>query len=235
MQTTATAAQATPRIAANCLGVDVPASPYLHDRRIARLNAGTYEEQEILGALRCVRPGDTVLELGAGLGIVGAIVARNLRPARVRSFEANPALIPHIEALYALNGLTDRIAVENRVLLAGPDQPEEVTLHLTNSYLGSSVHEKSEVRSAVQVPTGDFDTACAGAEVLIMDIEGAEIDILRQADLSGLRAVVIEFHPGVYGRAGLIECKDRLRAAGLAPIASVSTRRVWACERAGVR
>lgn len=221
-------------IAANCLGVEVPASPFLHEKRIARINAARYEEHEILGALRCVRAGDAVLELGAGLGIVGAVVARNLRPSRVRSFEANPALIPHIRALYALNGLEAVISVENRLLIAAPDRPETMALHLTNSYLGSSLLETARVRDTVEVPTGDFNEACAEAEVLIMDIEGAELDILRHADLRNLRAVVLEFHPEAYGVQGMQEAKEILRKAGFERIESCSTRTVWACEKPGM-
>ncbi|MGR3323406.1 MAG: FkbM family methyltransferase [Pseudooceanicola sp.] len=221
----------TPVAAACCMGLDVPESPFLTEGRIARINAGRYEEQEIIGALRVVRSGDRVLELGAGLGIVGGIIARNLRPDSVRSYEANPALIPHIEALYAMNGLGARIGVENRILLAGPERPETVTLHLTNSYLGSSVIEGKRARDAVTVPTGDFDAALKGVDVLVMDIEGAELDILRHADLSGLRAMVLEFHPESYGVEGMREAKTILREAGLQKIGAVSTRTVWACEK----
>ena len=219
--------------AACCMGLDVPASPFLTDTRIERLNAGRYEEQEILGALRVVRRDDVVLELGAGLGVVGGLIARNLRPRRVVSYEANPALIPHIEALYRMNALTSRIRVENRVLLAGPDRPDVMTLHLTNSWLGSSIRDEvARKRDAVQVPTGDFQAACDKADVLIMDIEGAELDILRHADLSRLRAVVLEFHPDSYGMGGMREAKGLLRAAGFDKIDAVSTRLVWACEKA---
>ncbi|MGR3453630.1 FkbM family methyltransferase [Pseudooceanicola sp.] len=222
------------RVAANCLGVDVPVSPFLHDQRIERINAARYEEAEILGALRCVRAGDAVLELGAGLGIVGAVVARNLRPSRVRAYEANAALVPHIRALYALNGLEDVISVENRLLIAAPDRPEIMTLNITNSFLGSSVLETARSRDSVEVPTGDFNEACAEAEVLIMDIEGAELELLRHADLSHLRAVVTEFHPDAYGPEGMKEAKEILRAAGFERIDSCSTRTVWACEKRGM-
>lgn len=224
--------QAPAPVAACCLGVNVPSSPFLHDTRIQRINAARYEEHEILGALRVVRRDDVVLELGAGLGIVGGVIAHNLRPKKVLSFEANPALIPHIEALYALNGLTTRIKVENRILMAGPDRPDTVTLHLTNSYLGSSVLDpKARGRSAVEVPTGDFNAVCAKADVLVMDIEGAELEILRHADLSTLRAIVLEFHPDAYGVEGMREAKAILRDAGFERIESCSTRLVWACEK----
>ena len=67
--------------------------------------------------------------------------------------------------------------------------------------------------------------------VILCDIEGGELDFLRHADLSGVRAVVMEFHPGVYERAGMRECKSILERAGFLRNDTVSTRLVWTCER----
>ena len=100
-------------IAASYLGVSVPASPFLNETRIERINNGRYEGQELAGALALVRPGDRVVEMGAGIGFVGAVVAQNVPDVHVLSFEANPALIPHIQELYRLNALQDRIRIRN--------------------------------------------------------------------------------------------------------------------------
>lgn len=223
-----------PQFVATCKGVGVPASPFLNDTRIARINAARYEGEEIAGALHVVGPEDRVLELGAGLGIVGAVTAHHRKPAAVLSFEANPALLPHITALYSANALDDRIRVENRVLLAGPDQPDTVTFHIRTSYLGSSLID-SDTRSTrpVSVPTADFDAVARdfGATVLLMDIEGAELDLLRRADLTRFRAIVLEFHPAAYGIDGMQECKSILRRAGFDRVAEKSNRTVWTCLR----
>lgn len=221
---------AAPSIAATCHGVAVPASPFLTPKRIARINAARYEGEEIAGALALVRPGDRVLELGAGLGIVGAVVAANRAPARVVSYEANPNLIPHIHALQAINGLADRMEVRHAVLMAGADLPETVTFHLHASYLGSSLSGQG---AGIAVPVDGWDTVAAEfrPDVLICDIEGGEADLLAAADLSGLRAVVIEFHPKAYGVPAMRTLKRRLRDAGLNPVARLSSRAVWAASR----
>jgi FkbM family methyltransferase len=220
--------------AAHCLGVDVPASPFLNDGRIARINAAKYEGQEIAGALQLVRPGDRVLELGAGIGIVGAVAAKNRAPARVVSFEANPNLIPHIRALYTANGLNDRIEVRNQVLVSAPDRPETLPFHIHNSYLGSSLDGNPDrARETVDIATADFDAVRREVrpDVLLMDIEGGELAILQHANLDGLRGIVIEFHPKAYEVAGMRACKDILRAAGFAPVKDFSSRTVWVAER----
>jgi FkbM family methyltransferase len=221
--------------AALCMGVRVPQSPFLTETRIARINAASYEGAEIAGALAVVAPGDRVLELGAGLGIVGAVTAKNAQPAAILSFEANPELIPHIRALYRANGLENVIELRNQVLVSAPERPETMTFNLHNSYLGSSLTpDPSRETRPVEVPTASFRNVLDTFQptVLIMDIEGGELELLEHATFDGIRAVVIEFHPGIYGKAGMQACKTILRRAGFEKLDAPSTRLVWTCTRA---
>ena len=225
-------AETTPPASAICHGVEVPPSPFLNETRIARINAGRYEGQEIAGALSVIRPGDRVLEMGSGLGIVGAIAARNAAPQAVLSFEANPALIPHIRDLYARNGLQDRIAVHNKVVISAPDRPATLPFHVRNSFLGSSlIDSDARATTRVDVPTIAYDDIRRdfAPDVLLMDIEGGELEFLRHASLDGLRALVMEFHPEAYGREGMRECKRILEAAGFRKVPERCTRHVWTC------
>ena len=199
-------------IAAQCRGVDVPASPFLTETHLRQMSEGHYEGDKIAGALAVVRPGDRVLELGAGLGVVSAVIARSAAPARVLSFEANPALVPHIRALHALNGLENRIELRNQMLTSGPDRPGVAS--------GAAL---DEVLRAFR------------PDVLIVDIESGTPEFLEHARLHGIRAVVIRFHPGVYGEDGAKTCKDRLRTLGFQTDERVSTRLVWTCTRMIVR
>lgn len=72
---------AKPTLVASYLDVQVPSSPFLTEGRIERINTGKYEGQEIEGVLALVTPEDRVLELGAGIGVVGAIIAKTAQPA----------------------------------------------------------------------------------------------------------------------------------------------------------
>ncbi|WP_282048080.1 FkbM family methyltransferase [Sulfitobacter mediterraneus] len=221
-----------PTHVAECHGVKVPDSPMMTPTRAERINAARYEGQEIAGALDVIRPGDNVLEMGAGIGLVGAIAAKNGKPAKVLSFEANPGLIEHINALYQLNKLEKVIEVRNEVLISAPDAPETMAFHIRNSYLGSSLIDSDKrATTRVDVPTADYTRVHAefAPDVLLMDIEGGELDFLRHADLNGIRAVVIEFHPEAYGKDGMRECKSILRQAGFAQVPEHCTRHVWTC------
>ena len=222
------------KVAAECLGVKVPDSPMMTPERAERINAARYEGQEIAGALQVIRPGDNVLEMGAGIGVVGGVVAKNSKPAKVISFEANPNLIEHITALYKLNRLSKIIQVRNEVLISAPDAPETMPFHIRNSYLGSSLIDSDKrATTQVDVPTASYAELrkSFAPDVILMDIEGGELEFLRHASLDGVRAIVIEFHPDAYGIAGMRECKSILERAGFAKVPEHSTRHVWTCAQ----
>jgi len=223
-----------PEVVANCMGIDVPASPFLHEKRIERINAARYEGQEIEGALHVVREGDSILELGAGIGIVGAVVSKIRKPKIVQSYEANPSLIPHINALYQANGLTKTNRVFNEVLVSAPDSPATMPFYVHNSFLGSSLFGSNETaKETVDVPTAGYDDVRRDLkpDVILMDIEGGELAFLEHANLDGVRAIVAEFHPKAYEVAGMRRCKSILRDAGFEPLADFSTRTVWVATR----
>ena len=213
-------------------GLSVPRSSFLSPRRARRVEAGTYEGREVEGALALVREGDRVLELGAGLGIVGGTVALARRPERHVAFEANPRLIEKVRALNEMNGL-DRSEIRFGVLDADPERPDTRTFYLPRSYLGSSL-TRTTATDRVEAPTHGWQEVVdeLRPDVLLCDIEGGEAELLGRVDLSGFRAVVIEFHPEAYGVAGMRACKRALREAGLAPVKELSVRTVWAAERA---
>ncbi|MEP1352896.1 MAG: FkbM family methyltransferase [Tateyamaria sp.] len=219
---------------ASVSGMNVPASPFLNRRRAKRINEGLYESNEIQGAISVVKNTDRVLELGAGLGVVGGICAFLAKPERVLSFEANPALLPHIRELYSINGINNRIEVRNQVVVSDPNRSKSVTFYLHNSFLGSSLYSvPGRSMKPVQIPTVAFDEVKSelSPTVLIIDIEGGELEFLKHADLSGIRAVVIEFHPKIYGREGMQHCKAVLTKAGFVKQEDLSTRKVWTCAR----
>jgi FkbM family methyltransferase len=221
-----------PEIAAICHDVKVPAGPPLNAKQIERIAAGRYEGQELAGVLRIVRPGDTVLECGAGIGLVGATAVVKCGAKRLVSYEANPTLIPRVTALYAANGISDRATVNNEILTAGPDLPKSMGFFVRGNFLGSRLAADGQTKNVVDIPVADYAEvqATLQPDVLIMDIEGAEADFLRHADLSGLRAIVIELHPDVYGQPVLRECKTILLEAGFQRL-DCSTRTVWTVAR----
>lgn len=207
-------------IVAELHGVRIPAAPHLAPRTIAAIKRGLYERPEIEGTLVNLRPGDRVVELGSGAGIVSAIIARNFEDLQVRTFEGNPDLIDHIRKLHALNGLSDRVTVQNALVTAHPD-PAPVTLFsVSTSFLGSRIADANvtetdpRTRRVETLPYADLRRDFPH-NVLVMDIEGAELEFLAGADLSGIEVLIVELHPTIYGADKAAECIRRIEAAGL--------------------
>ena len=105
--------------------------------------------------------------------------------------------------------------------MSDPEAPPEVTFHLRSSYLGSSLlNSAARPAREISVPTRTWAEVMAQfrPDVLLMDIEGGELALLEGADLSGLRAIVLEFHPDTYGKQGMRRCKALLERAGFAKV-----------------
>jgi len=156
----------------------------------------TYEGPERQLVSRVLKPGDAVLEIGAGIGLVGLLSARLVIPGRVVSFEANPALEKVIRANHALNATSPELRMKAVTRDGAP-----ITFHTSDNVLSSSLFKRSETQQSLTVDSVALDDALAEIkpDVLIMDVEGAEIDLLASGDLQTVRTVIVELHPHVVG------------------------------------
>ncbi|MDO5647482.1 FkbM family methyltransferase [Paracoccus sp. (in: a-proteobacteria)] len=196
--------------------VHIPFDPRIITPRIERpLRNNRYEAGEIALLRRVLRSGDRVLELGAGLGLCSAIAALTPDVAHVTTVEANPDLLPLIRETHRLNGVSDRVDLRHGLAAAqtGPAQP----FYLRADFWASSGEPESRPFDRVeQVPVLGLNDLLAQtqANVLICDIEGAERDLFTGADLSGLRHIVLELHPRVYGPQGAAALNMVLESQG---------------------
>lgn len=198
-------------------GMKFPKHPEIMQGKIRRLlRANEYEAKESEAALRVVREGDVVVELGGGIGYMSTLVATKRAIKSVHVFEANPNLIPYIKSVHAANDVTNA-HVHNAIL--GP-RKGTVDFYVREPMLGSSmaILEGEVDPPATKVDVLDAKTTFAelGANVLICDIEGAEVDLIPQLDLTGLRAAIIETHPQWIGPEGINKVFRAFMDAGLA-------------------
>lgn len=182
------------------------------------LYEGQYERPETTGLARTIRPGDRVLELGGGLGIISALAARAAGPGgSVRSYEANPTLIPDTKAFLAANGI-DTVDLINAVLVP-EDNPSPRHLHLAGSFAESSLlgADGRNPQGSVEVPAHSFASVLADfrPDVLICDIEGGEAELIPALPPSTLRAAVIELHPDRLSNTQIQSIDDAMAAQGL--------------------
>lgn len=212
-------------------GLKVPIrGPHIIKNIIDELMAGRYELPEIEALTRLLRPGDRVMEVGVGLGVVSGIAAKTMPDARIDCFEANPELMAPIRALHNANGITS-ITLHNAILVrgAGGDTRE---FHLHRSFAEGSLIESGGTVRTVSVPTESFEDTLAGLkpDVLVIDIEGGEDELLSGADLRGVRALVLELHPNMISRAAEKRIHQACAAAGLFPRVDLNSANVVAFE-----
>lgn len=172
---------------------------------------GSYEAPERLLVRAALKPGDKVVEIGTGVGVVALLCTRLAGAGNVTSFEANAALEPIIRQNFALNGLTPRLRLRAVTVDGAP-----VNFFRNENVVSSSIYDRGLEARQVTVQSDPIDTVLAGerATVLVMDVEGAEIALLRAADLSGLREIIVELHPHIVGEDATQAMIDSICARG---------------------
>jgi hypothetical protein len=127
-------------------------------------------------ALRqCVRPGDTVVNVGGGVGIIAIIAARLAGPSgKVICYEGSGDQFEKIKANLALNGVQN-VDLHNRIVA----RPVFV--------YGDAARHAASIEPTELPP----------CDVLELDCEGSEIEILETMLLQP-RAIIVETH-GLFG------------------------------------
>ncbi|MFA9232123.1 MAG: FkbM family methyltransferase [Microgenomates group bacterium] len=201
------------------------------DQILDSLRKGDYEVPELQALSGLMRPGDRVLELGAGMGLVSGVMAKRHPQARFVSYEANSALAPVIKALHQLNGIGN---VDLRSAIVAPlDQGAtrrfRLHRHFTEGSLVAQSADQGETEVAVHDPVAVI--AELKPDLLLCDIEGGEEELIPLLPMAGLRAAVIELHPTIVSRAGMARIFAAFHAAGLVPVVELSSATVVAFER----
>lgn len=177
------------------------------------LSSGRYENHEADALLMHLVPGDRLLDLGAGLGFICALAAGVLGEASVFGVEAGPETVKLARKNLAVNGFAGVKLMRGAVVGTGSG---EVEFGQRPAFWASALKGPEgwpETAEVIRVPARAIGTLLAklAPTVICCDIEGGEADVLVQP-LPGVRLVVVETHPQVYGAAGV----DRIAAALLA-------------------
>ncbi len=183
-------------------------------RRVERtLSKGDYkgEELRLIGAL--LSPTDTVLEIGAGLGLVSAYCAKRVGSSRVFACEADPDLEPCIRDTYRLNGVEPNL----EMCAVGP-RAGRITLYRDQHLVSTSVVRRRVGARPVEVPGKSLNYLVEKVRptLLVVDAEGAEGELFDGARLPTVTTVVLELHERVIGPAATDRVRAKLSDLGFA-------------------
>lgn len=196
-------------------GVTVPIRHgEVSDEIWAALKSGRYEANEARRIPRAIRPGDRVLELGSGLGIITSIIA-GIEDVRVWGFEADPNTTQLARRVIDLN-CDGNVVLENGILAAGP--PRKVTFYRREHFwMSSAFARQGPYQHVIEISSLDIDAFIERNRInaLVMDVEGAELDLLENAALPGIERVFLELHDHLYGLAGVQTITTALASKGL--------------------
>lgn len=175
---------------------------------------GEYEAEECALVREFVRADDAVLELGACMGVVSCVTNKRLRDkTRHVVVEGNPQLISTLQRNREINNCG--FTIENCAV----SKEREVTFYLHPIYIvGGSAQRPSA--HAVQVPGRswrELDATYGPFNVLIMDVEGSELDVLEGSHelIERYRLVIVELHEWAIGPEKVEACRELMRAGGL--------------------
>lgn len=159
-----------------------------------------YEKAEISILKKTLGNNDRVLELGSCMGFLGAYVSKQVGPENVVLVEANPDMIPLLEANLAGNGVSPKIV---NAMVGATDGADADFYVMPDVWSSSAINKDAQKSRAIRIESISLATLLAQARptYLIVDIEGAEKDILDAGVLkaSTVQKICAELHPKYIG------------------------------------
>jgi FkbM family methyltransferase len=183
--------------------------PHAELGRAAPPSVLTAEARELFLYRYTPRPGDTVFDLGAGIGAEALLFSRLVGDSgRVVSAEAHPRTFERLARLCKVNGLTNVTPLQVAVTDSdGTAAISDTDQYLQNTMLGGE---------GIQVPAKRIDTIASELgiskiDLLKMNIEGAERAALQGAGdlLAATRHVCISCHDFVADSGGPDELRTK--------------------------
>jgi FkbM family methyltransferase len=152
---------------------------------------GTYSAGTIRLLRDAVRPGDRVLVIGAGLGVVSTLVAQTPGVERVIAVEADTSLHPYLERVHALN---DVPWVETVNAVLGDGAKRRVPFFVRRDIRESSLLPSDDLRQQVMmVPVMDLNVILTEEQItlVICDLPATSMQLLGQAQLGSVERIIV--------------------------------------------
>jgi len=166
-------------------------------------------ERDLIGKI--LKPGMRTLEIGTGIGFVSLVAARICGAGNVFCYEANPELEPTIRRNFALNGITPNLTMRAVTVDGAP-----ITFFKSDNIISSSLYDRKRDDKQIVVESEALSDVLATHDpsALIMDVEGAEVQLLGDVDLKNITDIIVELHPHIVGEAAISALVESLKARG---------------------
>jgi FkbM family methyltransferase len=202
-----------------------------------------WNAEEYAALKACTHPGATVLDVGANVGAYTLLFATWVGArGHVYAFEPAAASRAGLDRHLKINALADRVTVRREAVSNG-SCPRRFFERGTDG--GNRIACRSDA-GTIEVPAVSIDEFCGASrltpDVIKIDVEGAELDVLRGARqtigrCSSSLALFIELHPSLWSAVGTsrAEIEAELRAQRLAIEPLDGVRDPWSTEGISVR
>jgi FkbM family methyltransferase len=181
------------------------------------LATGRYESGESAAVKRHLEPGDKYLDLGAGAGYVSSVAARVVGGANVVSVEANADMIKFLENNLQANGAAGATVLHGAVV-ADSHGGDTVNFAQRDAFWASSIATEAAPQNIVHaVPALRLSDLLARYQpsVVVMDVEGAEVELCQQLWPDCVRLLIMEIHTGKYPPASVKAIFDGLSRSNM--------------------
>ena len=188
---------------------------------------------------REIVPGAIALDIGANVGAYALLLGRWVGPAgRVFAFEPAPSAYAGLAEHIRLNHLSDRVTPVRSAV--GAEVGTVPFIVAPTAGEGRLATDRSRPAS-LDVAVTTVDAFCANAGILPdfikVDVEGAELDVLRGAcetiaRTKGRLALFVELHPALWPERGLsrVDLEREIDRLGLVVESLVPNADPWTLE-----
>jgi FkbM family methyltransferase len=187
------------------------------------LESGAYESRECQLVKTLIQPGDRIIEVGTGVGLVSMTAASIAGAHNVLTFDANPDIIADAQSNFHRNdlqGIQSRLGIlKNCQTFLG--MHEMVDFYIAKAFWASRLNASErdpDIVKKVKIPVFCFEDEILShkANVLICDIEGGEVELIMNANLAGIKTIIMETHYWSVGEAAVDTMMRKLILDGFA-------------------
>jgi FkbM family methyltransferase len=177
----------------------------------ALILSNQYEKPERDLVRIALKPGDRVLEFGGCLGLLSLLCAKLVGEKNVLCYEPSPSACCIITRNYALNGIFPELRQKALTVDGGP-----IGFFQADNFFSSSMYVRNLAGSQVSVQSDRFRDVVENwrPTSLVIDVEGAECDLIPSSDLDGVTKIVLETHAKIVGSEKTEKLLSYLTAVG---------------------